>query len=236
MVSISTTRMPRKAASASPKGESSLCVDQAEVSVADYVACIARAQCTEPEAYDTKVEDNLYRAFCNFRHPEGRGRHPINCVSFDQARSYCAARAARLPTDIEWQWVASNGAQTLYPWGKAAPDGTRVNGCGTECPSAVKAITGNPEMVALYRQNDGYVGTAPVASFPKGDNAASIHDLAGNVAEFVVPIAAAPSTGDLTAGGGCFTQNARMMSAGGFTRTAWSTARSPDLGFRCVAE
>jgi sulfatase modifying factor 1 len=235
MVSVSTARMPRKGTPPTPTGES-FCIDRSEVTVADYAACVQQAKCTEPEPYDTKVEDNLYRAFCNWHHPEGRDRHPANCVSFDQARTYCAARGARLPTDVEWRWVASNGDKTAYPWGGAAPDGTRVNGCGTECPAAVRSVTGNPEMRPAYKQNDGYVATAPVGSFSKGDTASGIHDLAGNVSEFVVPVAAPESTGDLTAGGGCFTQDSRMMSASRFTRTAWSSATSPSLGFRCASD
>jgi hypothetical protein len=63
-----------------------------------------------------------------------------------------------------------------------------------------------------------------------------VHDLSGNVAEFVVPVAAPVSAGDLTAGGGFLTQNAKMMSARVQTRTAWSGATSPDLGFRCISD
>lgn len=214
----------------------SLCVDRNEVTVAEYAACVRRAKCTEPEPYDARFEENLYRSFCNWRHPEAHEQHPINCLTFEQARSYCASRGARLPTDVEWKWVASNGGRTRYPWGDDAPDGKRVNGCGTECPPAIKAVTGNPQMRPAYRQNDGYAATAPVASFAAGDTTTGIHDLAGNVSEFVVAVESRESSGDLTAGGGCFTQNSKEMTASYFTRTAWSAATSPTLGFRCVSE
>jgi hypothetical protein len=75
-----------------------------------------------------------------------------------------------------------------------------------------------------------------VGTFPRGDNRAGVHDLAGNVAEFIVPDLEPAATGDLTAGGGFLTQNPRMMSARVHTRTAWSGATSPDLGFRCVRD
>ena len=234
MQMVSMTGMTRANASRLA-GVASLCVDRNEVTVSEYAACVTQGKCTtEPDTYNARFEENLYRAFCNWHHPEGRERHPVNCVTFDQASAYCASRGARLPTDIEWSWIESNGGRTRYPWGNAAPDAKRVNGCGTECPPAIKAATGNPEMRPAYRQNDGFAATAPVASFSAGDTESGIHDLAGNVSEFVVAVAARESTGDLTAGGGCFSQNSKEMTASYFTRTAWASATSPSLGFRCV--
>ena len=151
-----------------------LCFDRTEVTVADYAACVERGRCDPPLSYDPKFEDDLYRAFCNWQSPDARDQHPVNCVTFEQAQLYCESSGARLPTDVEWRWVASNRARTRYPWGVVAPDGERVNGCGLECPAAVKAATGNPEMRATYAQNDGYAATAPVGSFVKGDTASGI--------------------------------------------------------------
>jgi formylglycine-generating enzyme len=204
--------------------------------VADYAACVERARCTEPAPYSTTVRLDRFRAFCNWRRPDARDRHPVNCVSYEQAKAYCASRGARLPTDVEWSWAASNGGHSIYPWGSTLPDGTRVNGCGRECPPAVRAATGNRELVARYSDDDGFTDTAPVGSFPRGDNRWGIHDLAGNVAELVIPVVARASTGPLTAGGGFLTQDARAMSARPQTRTAWSGATSADLGFRCAAD
>jgi sulfatase modifying factor 1 len=213
-----------------------LCLDLSEVTVVDYEACVTAGACIAPQSYDPSIRLDRYRALCNWRHPEGRDRHPINCVSYEQATAYCAFRGARLPTDVEWTLAASNGGQSLYPWGAFPPDATSVNGCGRECPAAIRRIVGHADVVAQYPGNDGFVGTAPVGTFPRGDNRLGVHDLAGNVAELVVPQAAPESAGDLTAGGGFLTQNTKMMSARVQTRTAWSGATSPDLGFRCVAD
>jgi hypothetical protein len=146
--------------------------------------------------------------------PEDRSQHPMNCVSYAQSQKFCEFRHARLPTDIEWQWAASNGGQTKYPWGSSPPDRTRVNGCGGECPPKMRALTGHRDVRATYAGDDGFVGTAPVGSFPLGDNFLEIHDLAGNVAELVVPVTARASTGDLTAGGSFLSSDVRHMSAG----------------------
>jgi formylglycine-generating enzyme required for sulfatase activity len=213
-----------------------LCLDLSEVTVAEYAACVSGGACTAPKPYDTSIRLDRYQALCNWGHPEGRERHPINCVSYDQAKSYCASRGARLPTDVEWTIAASNGGQSVYPWGSLPPDGTRVNGCGRECPPGIRRLVGHADVVARYSGDDGFVGTAPAGTFPGGDNKLGVHDLAGNVAELVVPEAAPESAGDLTAGGGFLTQDTKMMSARVQTRTAWSGATSPDLGFRCIAD
>jgi formylglycine-generating enzyme required for sulfatase activity len=92
----------------------------------------------------------------------------------------------------------------------------------------------NPELHATYKDRDGYVGTAPVGSFPAGDSADGIHDLAGNVSEFAEAVSSAEDTGDLTAGDSFLTQRQTLMTAKAFARTAWSGASSPTVGFRCV--
>jgi formylglycine-generating enzyme required for sulfatase activity len=213
-----------------------LCLDISEVTVADYKECVSSGGCTPPNAYDRSLRLDRYRALCNWRHPEGRDRHPINCVSYNQATAFCSYRGARLPTDIEWSFAASNGGKSLYPWGVRTPDEKRTNGCGRECPPAIRRLVGHTDVVAQYFGDDGYVSTAPVGTFPAGDNKLGVHDLAGNVAELVVPEAAPESAGDLTAGGGFLTQRSQMMSARVQTRTAWSGATSPDLGFRCITD
>lgn len=219
-----------------PEGSArEFCLDPTEVTVVEYARCVNAAACTPPNAYD-KSERDRFRAFCNWQNPEARDQHPVNCLTFSQAGQFCAWRGARLPTDSEFGAAAGNGGRTRYPWGDQDPDATRTNGCGSECPKEVLRLTGNPEFVAQYANADGAVGTAAVGSYPHGDNQWGVHDLAGNVAEFVVPLLAAKSSGDLTAGGGCFTQEARFMAAREPVRTAWSGARSADLGFRCARD
>jgi formylglycine-generating enzyme required for sulfatase activity len=92
-----------------------------------------------------------------------RGNHPINCVAWLQASMYCTAHGLRLPTEEEWAWASHGGEEgRRYPWGNA-PRKCQL------CSSDVAKRT----------------GTCPVGSFPEGDNRWGVHDLAGNVAEWM---------------------------------------------------
>jgi formylglycine-generating enzyme len=45
-------------------------------------------------------------------------RLPANCVTYETAWLACRALGKRLPTEAEWEYVASNlGRETPYPWG-----------------------------------------------------------------------------------------------------------------------
>lgn len=107
----------RNSQDASPRFEAELapyCLDRTEVTVAAYRACVARGACEAPT--------DKYR-FCNTRYQD-RETHPINCVDHARAERFCAARGARLPSEVEWEAAAKGGAeQRRFSWGKEPPDG-----------------------------------------------------------------------------------------------------------------
>jgi formylglycine-generating enzyme required for sulfatase activity len=144
---------------------------KSEVTVAMYRACVAAGRCGEPAGAD--------RA-CNWGKP-GREDHPMNCVAWSQARDFCAAARARLPSEAEWEFAASGGEARRYPWGDEAVDAGGVyranyNGCDYQQRSS---------RTLGRRGRDGHEETAPVCSYPRGASRHGLCDLAGNVAEWV---------------------------------------------------
>ncbi len=147
----------------------------------------------------------------------GLRSHPINCVTLEQARGYCASQSKRLVTSNEWTAAAMGADLRPYPWGTALPAGDRLNACGSECAAAGK-----------YPQSDGEVSTAPVGSFPLGRTPDGVQDLAGNVAEWV------EGGSDPTARGASF-QDVDRASASSLASRG-SAAAGPAVGFRCAVD
>jgi sulfatase modifying factor 1 len=102
--------------------------------------------------------------------PPGRAAHPVVLVRFDDALAYCQWLSEslggnfRLPTEAEWEKAARGGVDGLhYPWGNEI-DAARSNFLA--------------DRAAKLRS-----GTRAVGSYPP--NAYGLHDVAGNVWEWV---------------------------------------------------
>ena len=89
-------------------------------------------------------------------------------VSFEMARLYCAARGGRLPTDDEWLAAAGGDRPRRYPWGDT----------GAVCRRAAWGLESGP-------CGEGADGPDTVGAHPEGATPLGVHDLAGNVAEWV---------------------------------------------------
>jgi formylglycine-generating enzyme required for sulfatase activity len=210
-------------------------LDKTEVTVRAYAACVRGGACSEPDAFADKRGD--FHVFCNWRHPQGRWSHPINCVDFAQAEAYCRWAGKRLPTEAEWEHAARGGESRKYPWGNATPDATRLNACEPACHAnlAAKRFYAVPPM---YAADDGWPETAPVGSFPAGASKQGVLDLAGNVWEWTSSL--------YTSYDGKHSEPKRVLRGGswggGDPKTERTTyrfrldpkSRAQFLGFRCA--
>ena len=153
----------------------------------------------------------------------GRGRRPVVNVSWDDAQAYVSWLSSetgvlyRLPSEAEWEYAARAGTTTAYSWGnEIGRNRANCDGCGSEW---------DDEM------------TAPVGSL--GANAWGLHDMHGNVSEWVEDCwhetyAGAPADGSAwTAGGDCDQRVVRGGSSINSPRNLRAASRSgPGAGLR----
>ena len=204
--------------------ESAYAIGKYEVTFEELEACVEGGECIGSETGD---------------HGMGGSRQPVNLKTWQEASAYAewlteiTGRRYRLPTEAEWEYAARSGTTTPFSTGstisseQANFDGTRPYGHSP--PSE-------------FRQQ-----TLAVGSFPA--NAYGIHDMHGNVSEYVAdcwidsyenahPLGVAWQSGDckyrVLRGG-------HWQSSGALIRSATRTRIRPDyrrsrIGFRVAAE
>jgi formylglycine-generating enzyme required for sulfatase activity len=126
------------------------------VTVTAYATCVNAGACRAPNAGGK----------CNWN--SGRINHPMNCVDWKQARTFCAWIGGRLPTAQEREWAASGGEGREYPWGSEPPGRQACwNGAGNDRGKGKRRTT------------------CPVGSYPAGASKHGLLDLAGDVWEWL---------------------------------------------------
>ena len=155
---------------------SAFCLDVTEVTVAGYKACVRAGKCAPdclklgqcsavPQRTEWGDADENARSsrFCN-GDLEDRQNHPVNCVSYDEAETYCQAYEKRLPRAEEWEWAARRAEPDgVFPWGKVGPD----------------------DQLCWSPKKSRHDGTCPIKSYALDHTPQGVWDLAGNVAEWV---------------------------------------------------
>ncbi|MEI7894502.1 MAG: SUMF1/EgtB/PvdO family nonheme iron enzyme [Myxococcales bacterium] len=182
-------------------------MDLTEVTVSAYASCVSSTQCATPTT-------------CDWGSPNwgvsGKESHPINCVSWTHANTYCTWAGKRLPTEEEWEYAAPYDDSRDYPWGSTAPSATLAN----------------------YNSNVG--ATTAVGSYPTGASKLGIQDLAGNVWEWTStwscstpPCTGTSGTYRVLRGGSWVYVNASSLRAA-YRNSDDPSNRNYSNGYRCA--
>ncbi len=196
------------------------------------------APTTAPVPLDDERQWWRWTPGASWRHPSGPksgidalATHPVVHVSHADATAFCAWMGKRLPTEAEWEYAARGGLEgTRFSWGDDPITPARANVWQGTFP-------------VVNRGDDGFVGTAPVGSFPA--NGYGVVDMAGNVWEWTADRFVAPSLDPAMAGA----PDERVIRGGSFLchesyctgyRVAARMHATPtttlmNTGFRCAA-
>jgi formylglycine-generating enzyme required for sulfatase activity len=104
-------------------------IDRTEVRVSEYRRCVEEGACAPPAV----------AAGCNWNAP-GRGDHPVNCIDWDQAATYCSWIGKRLPTEQEWE-KAARGTDGLFDTAGNVDEWT---GSSYDSGSGARVLRGGP--------------------------------------------------------------------------------------------
>jgi formylglycine-generating enzyme required for sulfatase activity len=116
--------------------------------------------------------------------PEWKLRdHPVNNVTWFDARDYCTWAGGRLPSEAEWERSARATHEWRFEWGTQPPPMIEGRAAGNLRDEAFLRKNGDPIQDAIRDYDDGFPETAPVGNFPAND--VGVFDLTGNVAEWV---------------------------------------------------
>jgi formylglycine-generating enzyme len=115
----------------------------------------------------------------DWRHPEGpkstiegHEREPMVQVAYEDAAAYAAWAGKDLPTEAEWEFAARGGLDgTAFCWGNEFTLEGRHMANTWQGPFPFQDLGA-----------DGFIGRAPVGSFPP--NGYGLYDMAGNVWEW----------------------------------------------------
>ena len=181
------------------------CMDTTEVTTAAYAACVKSGKC---RVASTGGDCNAGVA--------GRDNHPINCVDWHDAKSYCRAQGRWLPTEEEWEYAARGTDGRIFPWGNAEPAGQ---------------LCWNGEGNSLGKGNRQ--STCAVASIPAGNSPFGLFDMSGNVWEWTSSTYSATDAARVFRGGSWFYDDPSFVRSAFRGRFVPADLRV-DLGFRCA--
>lgn len=204
-------------------------------------------------AYDERSGNFIRRSGVDWRSDyagaTADGTAPVLHISAVDAEAYAgwlsqeSAQRYRLPSEAEFEYALRAGGDAVYPWGPGEPPA----GSGNVTGARDRSPGGRNWSNAFPGFGDSHWGPAPVGTF--SPNAFGVHDLAGNVSEWVADCwhdsyRRAPTGGTAWVNPGCRTQVIRggsWASAPSQTRSSWRAPAPADttnarIGFRVARD
>ena len=132
-------------------------IARAEITSAQYAACVASGECDPQDS------------IC-----EPAGDMPVGCVDWTQAHDFCEWAGGRLPSEAEWEYAARNEGEDIpYPWCSV----------GDTCaPPSCGVVVMDDETHSAGCDNDERM---TACSLPAGNTAQGLCDMIGNSWEWV---------------------------------------------------
>jgi len=227
-------------AKAAPSGASRCAEDMQEVE-GDYCTqvdqkCLRwldpekQLRCAEFEPTTTCVGKTVRKHFCidRYESPNKAGEKPVVMVTWYQARDACKAQGKRLCGDSEWTLACEGNERMPYPYGYARSS----EACNIDKPHP------DPDQAALV---DPARRDAEVARLWQGEASGArdkcvssygVHDMTGNVDEWVVNESGHPYQSGLKGGyWGPVRTRCRPMTTAHYEQFVFY-----QIGFRCCSD